>query len=327
MKTKKVFSAILGIVLVCNVFAQNYPTGSLLWKISGNGLEQDSYLFGTYHGSTDISNDFLDSIPGFDKAFDSVSQFIMETTGVESMEGIKTLFEEFGAPKMPDDVFYADLLQEADIVYLDSIVMKYLGCKSSEVRANPNFLLGIIAQLKQQENYTGSLDENAQEIMDSHLMKRAAEKECSLESLDTPGVYKRFFKQMWFGDHIPETFQEGAVNLMKYLRNSDQQSQNKELNDVNVDFVNAYREQNLNRLLEIKKEQLLAIDEMNPDRDMIRWVEDFLLEERNKLWMEKIPELVKKESTFIAVGALHLCGEQGLLHQLKLAGYTVEAVQ
>lgn len=43
----------------------------LLWKISGNGLEKPSYLFGTHHVAP-IS--VLDSVPGFNEALSSAEK-------------------------------------------------------------------------------------------------------------------------------------------------------------------------------------------------------------------------------------------------------------
>ena len=48
---------------------------------------------------------------------------------------------------------------------------------------------------------------------------------------------------------------------------------------------------------------------------------------RNKAWAEKLPAIMKAAPTFVAVGALHLPGEKGLLNLLKRQGYTVEAVK
>ena len=41
----------------------------LLWKISGNGLENPSYVFGTHHMAT---KSICDNISGFEGAFASV---------------------------------------------------------------------------------------------------------------------------------------------------------------------------------------------------------------------------------------------------------------
>ena len=50
---------------------------------------------------------------------------------------------------------------------------------------------------------------------------------------------------------------------------------------------------------------------------------DYLLINRNKEWMKQLPSIISKQSNFIAVGALHLAGPDGLVAQLKKAGYTV----
>ena len=54
---------------------------------------------------------------------------------------------------------------------------------------------------------------------------------------------------------------------------------------------------------------------------------DELNKERNQVWMEKLPEMMSNKSSFIAVGCLHLVGQDGLINQLRNAGYKVEAVK
>lgn len=43
--------------------------------------------------------------------------------------------------------------------------------------------------------------------------------------------------------------------------------------------------------------------------------------------MEEIPTLINEKSTFIAIGALHLCGDEGLISLLRKKGYTVRPVK
>ena len=52
-----------------------------------------------------------------------------------------------------------------------------------------------------------------------------------------------------------------------------------------------------------------------------------MLDIRNKEWVTQLPELMKLNSCFIAVGALHLPGENGLIQLLRRAGYKVVAVR
>ena len=49
----------------------------------------------------------------------------------------------------------------------------------------------------------------------------------------------------------------------------------------------------------------------------------WLLEARNTNWAVKMPNIMKSQSTFFAVGAAHLLGKEGLINLLIKAGYSV----
>jgi uncharacterized protein YbaP (TraB family) len=51
-----------------------------------------------------------------------------------------------------------------------------------------------------------------------------------------------------------------------------------------------------------------------------------LLEDRNKAWIPRIDILCREKSSFIAVGAGHLGGPEGLIALLKKQGYQVTPV-
>ena len=55
--------------------------------------------------------------------------------------------------------------------------------------------------------------------------------------------------------------------------------------------------------------------------------EDILLTNRNKNWVKKIKPIMDSKNLFIAVGAGHLGGEQGLIDLLRKEGYEVEGVK
>ena len=52
-----------------------------------------------------------------------------------------------------------------------------------------------------------------------------------------------------------------------------------------------------------------------------------LLDRRNADWLTKLPEIMAKAPTFVAVGALHLAGEKGLIEGLRRQGYTVTPIK
>ena len=95
-----------------------------------------------------------------------------------------------------------------------------------------------------------------------------------------------------------------------------------------IDQLTHYDSDYFKQLIAIyNSEQLDAIYQMTNDPKFMN-AEDkkWLLDIRNKNWADKMPELMKKESVFFAVGAAHLAGEKGLILLLKKAGYTVKPV-
>jgi uncharacterized protein YbaP (TraB family) len=42
--------------------------------------------------------------------------------------------------------------------------------------------------------------------------------------------------------------------------------------------------------------------------------------------MKKLPKLMSEQPLFVAVGALHLTGESGLMNQLRKKGYTLTPI-
>lgn len=51
-----------------------------------------------------------------------------------------------------------------------------------------------------------------------------------------------------------------------------------------------------------------------------------LMVERNQLWAERIPAIIKEKPTLLAVGSGHLAGNKGLIELLKAKGYQVTPV-
>ena len=52
--------------------------------------------------------------------------------------------------------------------------------------------------------------------------------------------------------------------------------------------------------------------------------ENILLTQRNKNWVKQLNVIMKSESVFVAVGAGHLVGKDGLINLLKKEGYILK---
>jgi uncharacterized protein YbaP (TraB family) len=76
-----------------------------------------------------------------------------------------------------------------------------------------------------------------------------------------------------------------------------------------------------------KKEDLKTVyDLFKNDKFMNSKQEKAMLTDRNKNWAEKMPEMMKKESSFFAVGGAHLMGNNGIIQLLRSKGYSVKPI-
>ena len=82
-------------------------------------------------------------------------------------------------------------------------------------------------------------------------------------------------------------------------------------------MLTAYKEQRLDKI-----EGIINNPEFGSTEN-----QDILLDNRNKNWVSQLKEIMKKEPVFIAVGAGHLVGKNGLIALLKAEGFIVKGVE
>ena len=90
----------------------------------------------------------------------------------------------------------------------------------------------------------------------------------------------------------------------------------KKMKKANLKLYQSYINQNLKEL-----EKMFA-----SSKDFTAEEMDVLLKNRNDKWIVRIPEMMQGQSLFIAVGAGHLIGKDGLIKGLKAQGYTVNPI-
>ncbi len=89
----------------------------------------------------------------------------------------------------------------------------------------------------------------------------------------------------------------------------------------------SYREVFQNMLTAYKEEDLDALGVLISDRRfMSDDGEETLVTDRNKKWASTMPELMKNNSIFFAVGAGHLGQKQGIIYLLRNKGFKVNPV-
>ena len=80
--------------------------------------------------------------------------------------------------------------------------------------------------------------------------------------------------------------------------------------------VSFYKNENINELYDVTTDEKMSSEKTNK----------VILDDRNINWVKNMPELMKKQSVFFAVGSAHLAGEYGVINLLRKAGYKVKPV-
>lgn len=300
MKRTFIFLTIIaaGVILLVGCSKEN--NNSLLYKVSGKGLDKPSYIFGTHHMAP-LS--ILDGINGFENAFES-SEVVVGELLMSDMQALQMAMMPHMS--MPEGVTYVELLSEEDYAILDEALRRDLGAGLAMFgNMNPAALSMIYSATIYANNIPGN--NPSQTSIDQHVQLRGAEEGKTIMGLET---VEDQINAAFYSEPI-EVLAQSLVAMAKNPEYYVEQIQN---------LTKYYEEQNLDMLYKMSFE--------NPD-DPFK-MEDFelaLVKERNDKWMEALPGMMKEHSLFVAVGAGHLPGPDGILTQLRKMGYKVEPVK
>jgi uncharacterized protein YbaP (TraB family) len=284
---KNVLTTLLLVILVFQAFAGEKEEKSLLWKISGNGLKENSYLFGTIHM---ICKDQFYMDERIENALASSKVLAMELNMADP--NLMAEMQKLSVNPGFDNIKGEFSLEQASA--LDKFLTASYGAGLDQLGILKPFVLSSMVMVKM-------LPCTEQSSYELFLTEKAKEQSKTVKGLETVAF------QMGVFDQIPQKLQIDELGKMVT---------NPEGMDEFDKLVGAYLDQDLDRLYDLITEN-----------DMFREYGNLLLEDRNKNWIPKIEELVKAQSTFIAVGSGHLGSETGVITLLRKAGYTVEAVK
>jgi uncharacterized protein YbaP (TraB family) len=93
-----------------------------------------------------------------------------------------------------------------------------------------------------------------------------------------------------------------------------------------IDSIDIYKMNFIKMLSLYKSQRLDEIEKSFNDEPGFEEQKDVLLTNRNKNWVSQLKNILPESNIFIAVGAGHLSGEQGLIQLLKNEGYTLKPV-
>jgi uncharacterized protein YbaP (TraB family) len=287
---KKSLSLGFIITLYLNLSAQNSDNNSLCWKITGQDLSQPSYVFGTIHLIS--KKDFFLS-KSSETAFKSCKTLALEVDLNMDKETKKEVGKSAILPQGRSIDDYCSVEELAIIKSFMTDTVKISGFKIKLYsRLKPIYLQSIL--LKEQLKGDKSYEETF-----AKMAKKKKMNQVGLEAIDL---------QMKILDTIPiktqindmvTSIEEGKASIRIFN-----------------EMIQVYKDQNIEKLHQ------LTISE---DSGIANF-EDVFLNNRNESWIPVIENLMKKQATFVAVGAAHLGGEKGILNLLRSNGYIIEPV-
>jgi hypothetical protein len=273
--------------VVSMVNSQTSTDQSLLWEISGNGLKENSYLFGTIHMI--CPSDFLmdDRIK---KAFGDADELIMELD-MDDPEMMQKMQQSSVNPGMKN---IKSIFSESEIAALNDFLTSKYGAGMDQLGILKPFVLMSMITMKmlpceQIENY---------ELFFTNLATAQNKNVGGLETVEF---------QMALFDEIPEEVQ--TKEIVKMVTTQDSLDEFEQM-------VKAYTAEDINQLYKVITEN-----------EMMGNFNEIMLDNRNRNWIPLMEKSMKENQVFFAVGSGHLGGENGVINLLRNQGYQVKAIR
>ncbi len=260
---------------------------SLLWKVAGEGIKT-SYLYGTIHM---INEEFYHFSENLQERIAKSQTIIMELGGMPNpVVAYQLMTLDTGSVH---SYFTPDQLKEL-LQFMD----EKMGIKPKEF----DQMYGTMKPFLLLQALTQDYFEPNAKSYDLAIMAIAGEKNIPLIGLET------IEEQLGLFDAIPPT--KIAEMIIESCRNHDEEKKE------TLKLMQLYSEQKVDKLIPLLQKQSPEFMEF----------EDLFLYNRNRAWIPKLVKEMSDKSCFVAVGAGHLFGENGVLDLLKKKGLTVTPI-
>lgn len=260
----------------------------LLWKVERSGA-RPSYVLGTIHSEDER---VLALPPPVQAAFDGASAFVMEAVMDQNAMAAMSARMMFGDGRTLKQVLsgplYARTLSATAEYGLPEFALQ---------RMKP---WAVSMALSMPRPRSGV-------FLDLLLMQRATEQGKPVAGLESVDEQLATFDRMPMKDQITM-----LRDTLEYLP---------ELDALFAQLHELYLARNLAAITRLSEEM-----QMKGDRELGKRVMAQLVDARNRRMAARMEPYLKQGNAFIAVGALHLPGRDGVLNLLAKKGYRVSAV-
>jgi uncharacterized protein len=221
-------------------------------------------------------------------AFKTCNELVME---VDLNMDLKTQLEILELTMLPDGKTIADITTKENSERIRNFCLDSINWKESKYNKTSRFQPFFLSSLITQELIGKS---KSYEI---EFKKLAKKNKMSMSGLETIQFQMNL---------LSEVSNEEQIKMLLLGLTTDNSEFNKLLEN--------YLKKDINQLVTL----------MNTDLSPEFYSD--LIVKRNQKWIPIITELIQKKSTFIAVGAAHLPGKEGVLNLLQEAGYKITPI-
>lgn len=288
MKTfHKVVTSLLLIVLGLSHLKAEKLENSLIWEITGNGLEKPSYLFGTVH-IIDSVYFFMDEI--VKEKIESSDKVVFEIDMDQPDFQQKSI-----APSMMEDKTLDAVLTKKEYEKVDSFFLKKFGFSIIHLKnMKPFYISGAIEAL--------SLPKSAKSY-EAEFMKIAHNKEIEVLGISTIEAEGKCINSIPLKTQV-ELLLQSIDDYDKFVADR-------------AERMKLFKNQDIEALYKVFTKDI-------KDNETVF---NALFPNRHDIWIPNMKELMNKHSCFFAVGVGHLPGKQGVIELLRKEGYTLKPIK
>ncbi len=310
-----------------------------LWEISGNGLAQKSYLFGTCHGDghSFTTEEIYGCISGLSDAMNKVEAVFLEHSidpqhqpemklykadEEKGRELVKKFYNPGEENIMPEGVSYESLF---DSVSHFNELKQFMTDKMHDAeywKKTPGYWSSRLGL------YLSTMGQTDVKFIDIVLAEEAQKRGKETGGLETYAfAYSKLlplYMDVTYLDTLP--MKEQVQKLYALVKMCSDYTPFKN-NTFHKEYI-ANDTCRFSRFLEEDVDSINAIG-IRPGESMSKMVEyqqQHLLLERNEAWIPNIEEYIASRPCMIAVGCRHLLGSNSLIVMLRRKGYSVTPV-
>lgn len=278
------------------------PNGKgLLWRLEKAG-EKPSWLFGTMH----MTDPRVVTLPSAaQNAFDGAGTVIIETTDVlDQGKMMAALAKEPELMMFTDGKTLDAFLSPDDVKALDK-GLDARGIPPASVAKMKPWMLSAMVSLPACEMARKS---EGKPVLDVNLAELAKAAGKDLKGLETAADQLRAMASLPMEQHV-----KGLIETLKL---------GDKINDVSETMIVLYQRGDIGMIWPLFR---AALPDAAKDEEGYAAFEEAMITNRNKTMAERALPILAKGNVFMAVGALHLPGADGLVEDFRKAGYTVTA--